>query len=149
DGVVREAVNDALLQVEARRLGLAVPTDFARQFIVGNPQFRNEQGQFDRDRFDAALRNEGLSEAQYVQQLQTELEKRQLLALLAAGAAAPKTMLDEIHAYRAETRVAKTLLLPPSVAGDIAEPDDAALNTYYKDHQNDFLAPEYRSLVLV
>jgi peptidyl-prolyl cis-trans isomerase D len=149
DRVVRQAIDDALLQVETRRLRLAVPPEFARQVIVGNPRFFNQQGQFQREIFDAFLSNEGMNEGQYLQQLQSQIAQRQLFASLAAGAAAPKAMLDDLHAYRAETRVAKTLLLPPSVAGEVAEPDDAALNAYYKDHENDFLAPEYRTLVLV
>jgi peptidyl-prolyl cis-trans isomerase D len=149
DVAVRGAIEDALVEVETRRLGLAVPTDFVRELIVSDPRFYSQEGKFERDRFAAFLNSEGMSEGQYVAQRQSDIAQNQLLVSLVAGAVPPKAMLDDLHAYRGETRIAKTLLLPPTVADAVPEPDDAALKTYYEAHKDDFLAPEYRTLVLV
>jgi peptidyl-prolyl cis-trans isomerase D len=149
DVAVRGAIEDALVEVETRRLGLAVPTDFVRELIVSDPRFYSLEGKFERERFAAFLQNQGMSEGQYVAQRQSDIAQNQLLVSLVAGAVPPKAMLDELHAYRAETRVAKTLLLPPTVADPVPEPDEAALKTYYEAHKDDFLAPEYRTLILV
>ncbi len=149
DQAVNQLVNQALLEVEARRLGLTVPVAYVRQLIVGDPRFYDEQGRFDRNRFAGFLQSAAqMSEGQYVEELQKYVMQQQLLLPLGVGVVPPRTLLDRIHAYQGETRVAKTLVLPPSVAGEVADPSEDQVKAYYDEHKDEFMAPEYRSLTV-
>ncbi|MBX6322242.1 MAG: peptidyl-prolyl cis-trans isomerase [Rhodospirillaceae bacterium] len=148
DLAVAQLVDQALLEVEARRLGLAAPTDYVRQLIVSNPVFADPQGKFDRDRFAVFLYRAEMNEGQYVHELQKNVVEQQMLEPLVLGAVPPQELVERIHAYRGERRVAKTLVLPPSVADPVGEPSEEALKAYYDAHKDDFMAPEYRAITL-
>lgn len=149
DNVVRGLVNDALQQIETQRLGLVVPDDLVRARIQAEPAFQDAQGRFDRNIYLNVLRRSQMSEAQYVAYLRSQIAEEQLYAALLGGTTPPKAMVDAIHGYRAETRVAKTVVVPPDAVPAIPDPAPDVLQAYYDENQNAFMAPEYRSLTLV
>jgi len=142
-------ISRALLNQEAEHLGLRVTDDQVKARIAEEPAFRNELGQFSRQRFDQVLYNAGLTEAGYIRDLRQETKSRQLTGAVIDAVKSPEALADAIYAYRQERRVADYIVVPLVAEDAVAAPDDEALTAYYEEHGNSFMAPEYRSVTLV
>lgn len=149
DRVVNDVVARALFQVFAEKSGMRVTDETVSQAIRADPVFRNDAGQFDRDRFNAWLRQAGMSEGELVARLRNEIVRGQLTGSVIAGVRAPEALVDRIHAYRAEERVAETLLVPAAATVEIALPDDAALEAFLEENADRYKTPELRAITMV
>jgi len=148
DQVLANLVARALFDVHAADIGLAVSDEQIAQHIRDDSAFRSEQGQFDRLRFDLVLRQNGLTEAGYVERLRRDIAREQLTSA-AAAVTAPRTMAEIIRGYRAERRVAETLLIADAAASDPGPPDEAMLAAFHEENAGRYQAPEYRALTVV
>jgi peptidyl-prolyl cis-trans isomerase D len=149
DRTVASMVARALFDIYAQKLHLTVSDAQVRAQIQKDPMFHNSVGEFDMGRFAAFLQQVRNSEPQYVNSLRHEMSRQELAQAVAAGAAAPKTLVDRLYRYRNETRVAETFLVTDNSMPEPAEPSDDELKTFHDAHQDQFQAPEYRSLLLV
>ncbi len=148
DQVLDNLVVRVLFEVHAADIGLAVSDEQIAQHIRDDSAFRSEQGQFDRMRFDLLLRQNGLSEAGYVERLRRDIAREQL-ASAAAAVTAPQTMAEIIRGYRAERRVAETLLIADAGVSDPGLPDETTLAAFHEENAGRYQAPEYRALTVV
>jgi peptidyl-prolyl cis-trans isomerase D len=147
--VVAQAINRNSLKVYARDHGLGVSQATAVAEIQADPQFQNEQRQFDRNRFVLVLDRLGMSEGGYVSEVQNDLVNQALYRAVLSGIAVPGPMADEIYLNQAEERTADVLVIPNTAMTGIAAPDDAALEQYRKDHADHYKAPEYRAATVL
>jgi len=147
--VVAQAINRNSLKVYAQDHGLGVSQATAVAEIQADPQFQNQEKQFDRNRFVLALDQLGLSEGGYVAEVQSDLVNQALYRAILSGVSVPKTMADEIYLSQAEERTADVLVIPNSAMTGIAPADDAALQQYQKDHADKYKAPEYRAATVI
>ena len=117
-----------------------------RRRCAPTPICRDATGQFDRTRFDQALRDSGLSERGFfAEQAKTTL-RQQIGLALADGLSAPKPLVDFLARVEAQTRAIDYFVLPPSAAGDISAPTSDALKAFFEDRKDEYRAPEYRAI---
>ncbi len=144
--VLQRMVNREVFDAAGRDLGLAVSDAQVRDFIRTNPAFRNSVGQFDRGLYANVLRYVGMSEAQFEAAARADLTREQLLNALGLAAHLPDSLAERLYAYHGESRVIDVAAIRASAMQDIAPPDETALMAYYKEHQEQFTAPEYRAI---
>jgi peptidyl-prolyl cis-trans isomerase D len=147
--VLNQLVVDNLFAYQAEDMGLVVSEDAMRQSILNDPRFRDQLGNFDRTRFQAFLRSQGLSEAGYLQRLQAQIVRDRVVQALSSGVEVPRTLAETIYRYRNQTRVADYVELRRETVGAIQDPDEEALQSFYEQKQDDYLAPEYRSATYI
>jgi peptidyl-prolyl cis-trans isomerase D len=148
DETLNQLIDRSLIDQEAARLQLDVSDDLIRTVITGNPSFKGSDGQFDRALFNALLAANRLSEDQYVALLRHDIPRNDLLHAVTAGAAVPQPMVDLLYQYQNEKRIANIVSLPSSGAGDVGQPSETELKSFYDAHQDLFRAPEYRGFTL-
>lgn len=149
DRVVNDLVARTLVAVYTHRTGMRVDDETVRRAIQNDPVFRNEAGQFDRGRFDAWLRQTGMSEGALVARLRNDIARTQLTSSLVAGIYVPTTLVNAVHSYRSEARVAETLRIAAADMTGIPEPDEAALAAFHQENADRYQAPEWRAVTLV
>lgn len=149
DRVVNDLVARTLVAVYTHRTGMRVDDETVRRAIQNDPVFRNEAGQFDRGRFDAWLRQTGMSEGALVARLRNDIARTQLTSSLVAGIYVPTTLVNAVHSYRSEARVAETLRIAAADVTGIPEPDEAALAAFHQENADRYQAPEWRAVTLV
>ncbi|MBV9587976.1 MAG: SurA N-terminal domain-containing protein, partial [Hyphomicrobiales bacterium] len=147
--VLSGLLSDAALDQKAHQLGLALSDATIAQAVFSDPVFKGPDGNFDPARFNEALRQSGYTEASFLREQRGLYLRRQLGEALAGNPPIPSIMLDALHRFGAETRSVDYIVLPPAAVGEIAPPDDAALNAFYEGRKAEFASPEYRSLVLL
>ncbi len=147
--VLSRLVSDAALDDQARRLGLAASDEAIKKQIVNDENFKGMTGQFDRQAFDAFLRDEGFTEKSYVRQQRGVLLRREILDSLTAGLQLPKALLESIHNYQMETRSVDYVLFPNTAAGSLPPPSQKELQRFFEENQALYGVPEFRSLIVL
>jgi peptidyl-prolyl cis-trans isomerase D len=152
-GVAREAlqrlITQAAMNQELQRLRVVAPEQAVRQMVFTMPAFRGPNGQFDPQTYQAALRNNGLTEQRFVDMMRGELEQRQLLGAVSAGAATPEVLLHPLYEGQFERRSADMVEFPIAAAPEPSLPTEAELQRWYDNHPDQYSAPEFRRIKAV
>ena len=149
DDVIQSMVEEGLIEAASRELNLLVSDDQLMEWVAVSPTFRNQAGAFDPDRFRTALFNAGMSEATFFDALRQDLKQRQITAAVSASVSPSDSLIDAIHAYRTERRIANLISIRFESVPRPPEPSDSDLRAHYEANRDGYMAPEYRRLLLV
>jgi peptidyl-prolyl cis-trans isomerase D len=147
--VLQRLVSEAAIDEEARKLGLNVSEEALRAMIVSNPSFRDKSGAFDSQKFASALRDNDMNERMFVSDLRKTALRQFIVAALTTGIAAPKVEAKAEADFQGQTRSIDYFILPASAAGEIAQPSEETLKSYFNDRKSQYRAPEYRTMDVV
>lgn len=143
--VLDRMINEALLRVATKDLGLTVSDGIVRLETERNPTFVGTTGTFDRNKFNDILRNAGMTEQNYVERLRQDIANRMVVGSIASPVV-PDPMAKAIYAFRNEKREIVTFIIADAAQPAPAAPDAATLEKFHKDHAARFTAPEYRTV---
>lgn len=147
--LLAELIGKAAMDEEVRKLGLRVSdAEVARQ-ITSDPVFQGPSGQFDRERFEQAVRNEGFTEARYAGERRRTMLRLQLQGTIEGDVGRAQTAVQLYDRFDNEQRAIEYVMLDPAQAGDIPAPAPEALAAYFDERKERFRAPEYRNVVLL
>ena len=135
---------DVVFRAEAEELGIAVTRDMQRYAVANEPSFKDELGDFSQSRFISVLANAGMSEAEYLNQIETTLRRAQIVDAIAAGATLPDAVARTMTAHELERRTAKLVTVAVD-AETIATPDGSTLSTWFDEVKSRYDAPALRS----
>ena len=147
--VLSEMVAEAGLNERARQMRLGVSDDEVSQRIVSNPAFQNQQGQFDRARFEDAMRQAGFNEKRFVSEQRNLTLRRQIINSVSGNIPLPNTWLEALNQFQNQQRSIAYIALGPAQAGDIPPPTDEQLSKYFEPRKILFRAPEFRKIAAV
>jgi peptidyl-prolyl cis-trans isomerase D len=147
--VLGQLVAGAVLDEEARRMGLGVSKDKLAELARADPAFRGPDGKFDRDQFEAVLRHAGMTAEDYLKNRKAVAVRQQIVEAISDGLAAPDAFLEAVALYRGEDRTVDYVAVPRSVIEPIEEPAESALKSWFDEHKATYAAPEYRKISYV
>jgi peptidyl-prolyl cis-trans isomerase D len=142
-------VNSALIDQEAQALGVRVGDDEVRDTIAKTPEFADANGHFDKAAFEGILRNNGMSEARYVEDVRTDIAARLLSDTVGTNAVVNDDLLALLYKAQQEQRSAQVVVIPANAISKVPEPTDAQMASYYAEHKDDFIAPQYRTFSMI
>ncbi|MBV8663450.1 MAG: SurA N-terminal domain-containing protein, partial [Hyphomicrobiales bacterium] len=149
NAVLQRLIAETALDQKAQSMGLAVSNETIAAALRTDPNMQDASGHFSRDRFDAALRDSGLSERSFFQAQSKTYLRQQIEVAMANGLTAPKALVDALTRVDAQTRGIDYIVLPPSAAGEITPAGADALKSYFDERKESYRAPEYRDFTLV
>lgn len=147
--VLSRMISRAILDEQAKRLGMLVTETQMRQQIFENASFQDGTGRFDANRFNLFLRQINMNEQAYLALLGDEIKRQQLTTAVTAAAVVPDILAEQLFAYRGERRVADYVIIDTASFTDLGEPDEAALQATYDSESGSFMRPSYKSITLV
>lgn len=152
--IVEVLTAQAALDAKAGELGLSLSDEQLLNSLRSIEAFQNPfTNAFDREAYLSVLNQNGypgqMGARQFEAQLSEELARGQLIDAVLGGVRAPQVMAAARRAYEQERRRVRALLLPPSLAGDVGEPDDAQLEAFIAENAQVFTRPEARRFTLV
>lgn len=149
DRTIETVVTRTLIDEAGRRLGLAAADDQVVARIAADPNFRNPMGQFDRDLMRRALARANMTETEFLRIEKSNMVRSQMAEGLSGGLNAPALLVDPLMRWREEKRVAEAVVIKDDALPLPAAPETAQLETYYKDHAQRFVAPEFRAVTVL
>ncbi len=145
--VLAQLVTARGLDNEAARIALSVGDDAVAEQLLQVPSFQGADGSFNREAYSFALRNQGLSESEFEEQLRDDTARTILQSALIAGNTLPDTYVDTLLAYTGETRDFTWARLSGSnLQTGLPEPSEADLQAYYDDNIDRYTLPELRDI---
>ncbi len=145
--ILRALLAQAALADEALTMGLSVgDAEVARQ-ITQIQAFQGVDGNFNREAYEFELRQNGLSVAEFEDDVREDTG-RSLLQVAVVGGVVPNDVIAEnILAYQAETRNFTLLTLTEdSLADGLPDPTPEDLQAYYDDSPDRFERPEAKRI---
>lgn len=139
--ILNDLVDQRLLMIEAGKQHLQVGNQAIRQAISGIDAFKVD-GKFSTDRYEAALRAQGMNPAGFEAQLRQDLTLQQLAGSLGQSGLVSRTVSDRLMALQMEKRDVLEILLTPDVFMDKVKLADGAVQKYYDENAKRFELPE-------
>jgi peptidyl-prolyl cis-trans isomerase D len=141
-------IDTAAVDGHARRLSLGVSNETVAQQIAREPSFRTSDGKFDKQGFEAYLRQIRMSEAGFLAQRRRDEVREQLTGTLMSSLVVPDAALEIFNDYRNETRKIEHMTLPEG-AVTVPEADEAKLKETWEQAKRQFVVPETRKLAIL
>ncbi|MGR3541394.1 MAG: peptidyl-prolyl cis-trans isomerase [Hasllibacter sp.] len=141
-------VTDAALAAEARDLGLSAGDARVVDALSRDPRFVGLlPGTMDRDAYDAFLRQERSTAADYEGRVRADLAADLVRRSVIGDLSAPAGYAALMTAYILEERdVSWALLGPEDLAAPIADPDPAELAEWFAENAEAFTIPEAKEI---
>jgi peptidyl-prolyl cis-trans isomerase D len=147
--VLSQLVAETTLDEQTKVLRLGVSNDEIANRITNDPAFKGVNGQFDRERFEAIIRNAGYTEARFVDEQRRVTLRRQIALSISGDLRVPAAEIEAINQYQNQKRAIEYLTLGSAQAGDIPQPTPEQLSKYFEERKVVFRAPEYRKITLL
>jgi peptidyl-prolyl cis-trans isomerase D len=146
--IVDEYVGRALLLQRADELGYRVSDRELVQALHSIPALQVD-GQFSRDRYAAALRQQGRNEAAFEQEFRRDLAIAQLRNAMAVSSFVLPAELERRAALEGESRDVDFVVVPAERFAASATPTAEQVEAWYQANPADFRTPERVSLQYV
>jgi peptidyl-prolyl cis-trans isomerase D len=144
-----QMIAEAALEENIRQLGLNLPNELVAQQIRNDPSFRGVTGQFDRNRFNAILRELGYTEARYVTERRKQMLQQEIIRSLTGELKVPEIAIDAQNRFANELRALDYIAIGPDQAGEIKDPTPDERAKFYDERKTLFRAPEFRKVDIV
>ena len=141
DQLLESAVRNTLIVDRAHDLGYRVPPEQLTTAIRNEPAFQLD-GKYNPDVAKSRLQAAGLTEDQYANDLNSDLERRQLEEGMALSQFITPGELARLRALTDQERQIRYALLPLAKFAAAVQVSDAAIQSYYDGHRLQFMTPE-------
>jgi len=144
--VLQQLAASAAIEGLAADFGMGASDARIADLVARDPGFSSVMGGFDRQRFTDVLRQNGWTEAEYLDAQAKVAQRRQLVEALFRGLPAPTTMQDIVRRYQADTRTLDYFTLSFTSVGPIPDPGDAELQNYLEANPSRYRTEETRTI---
>ncbi|MEW6563171.1 MAG: SurA N-terminal domain-containing protein [Pseudomonadota bacterium] len=139
--VLENLISQRLLQQRAHDARLAISDEQLAQLIASIGAFQKD-GKFDKQRYEAALAEQGMSSAMFESRVRQDLAARQLTDAYLQNGFASRSVADGLIRANEQQRVVSLSFVSPAIYLPQVKVDDAAVKSYYDKNPKEFEAPE-------
>ena len=147
--VLAQLVAGAVLDEQARKMGLGLSKDRLAELTREDPAFRGPDGKFSRQQFDYVLQEVGMRPDDYLQSRGQTAIRQQIVEAVSDGLTAPEAFLRAVALYQGEDRTVDFITLPRALVEPVEEPSGDVLAKWFEENKKTYAAPEYRKLAYV
>jgi len=138
--VLRQLVDEAVLEQTAREKGLRVGDQQLAQTIHANQAFRRD-GRFDQESYEQVLRLQQFTPAAFEADMRSSMLSSQLRSGLTETSILTDAEIDRLLTLLKQRRTVSYLALGTESLGDVTL-DEAEIQSYYEENQDSFVSPE-------
>ena len=141
--VLGRLISLAALDHEAKQLGLSIGDENLIEELSSIDAFQSVSGEFDRDAYRFALRNAGLTEKEFEEDLRREAARTMVQGAVLSGTKMPETLTETLTGFIGARRSFSYVQLNGADIALTAEvPSDEDLQAFYEANQDQFMLPE-------
>lgn len=138
---LEKLINEKLISLEAKKLGLAVTESEVQKAIMDYPAFQSN-GQFDLRRYKGLLSNNRMKPEDFEATMANELLKEKLGQFLFAFMGVTDQELLDHYTYTNEKIKISFVEFKPDKFMKSIKPDQASMDKYFKEHKAEYRVPE-------
>lgn len=144
--VLNELVNSRLLLAEAARLGISASDTEVFAAITRQSIFWNQNGEFDRNIYQMALRSIRMTPAMFEENFRDEYVANKVMDMVRTSARATPEQARAIYDWVGEQATMDYILASPADYMDKVEVTDEDVTKFYNDNEDRFMVPEQVSI---
>jgi peptidyl-prolyl cis-trans isomerase D len=129
-------------------MGIGAPAEGVRNSVFAIPGLRGPDGTFSRVALDSFLRQNEMTEGQFLQIVAGDLLRQQLAGAVRSGSTGPDTLAAPLLAWAMQRRTAELILVPTADMPEPEAPTEAQLRRYQENNPARFSSPEYREAAI-
>lgn len=143
--VINDLIANRILNLEAQRIGLKVADSEVQEQILEQVAFKDEDGQFvGEERYRGILRRAGYTPDSFESAIRGEMLTEKLQTVLSDSVYVADAEIERAYRDQVERAEIRYLQLPfARFAGQVSA-DQAALESYFAERQEEFRLPEKR-----
>jgi peptidyl-prolyl cis-trans isomerase D len=142
ESVLNEMVERRVLISHARKSGMDVATPDLQKVITGIDAFHDDSGKFSIDRYRTLLRNQGMSEAIFEEDVRTGVMLGQLQGVYAGTGFVPDAVVERLVRIREQEREVSQMVFNPADYLKQSKVTAADAQKYYDERKSEFQIPE-------
>jgi peptidyl-prolyl cis-trans isomerase D len=139
--VLDDMIRQTLLLDVSNRIGMRVSDEEVRMQILSEPAFQSD-GRFDRESYERLLRLQGLSPAQFEEQLRQQLIGNQLLRAVVGSELITSRELGDYRRLAGQTRELSYAVLPVADFRNDAPIGEEEIQAFYESNAARYQSPE-------
>ena len=139
--VLNRLIDEALLDQYAQKLNLSISDEQVREAIFATQAFQTD-GKFDNNRYNAIVRQMGMTADQYAQALRNQLTTQQLINAVAGTDFMLSGETDALATLVAQQRVVREATIDVNALAAKQQVSDQEVSAYYEQNKGSFLTPE-------
>lgn len=139
--ILDSLVNQRLLSSQARSVGLALSEEQLIQVIMGIEAFQKD-GKFDKQRYEAALSSQNMSQKMFESRVREELSTRTLMDAYTKHGYSSQAVADSLIRLNEQQRIVSVAQISPDSYLKQIKIDEGAIKEYYEKNQQEFKTPE-------
>lgn len=144
DEVLQQMVDRYTVGGYAEKYGLRAGENLINSEILQFAAFRGPDGNFSNDAYQAALRQQGITETVLRRDLADSLLASQMIVPAISGTQMPSKVAMRYAALLRERRQGAVGFIPSASFAPTGNPTDEQLNAYYSSNREDYIRPERR-----
>lgn len=147
--ILKKLINNKLIEAETDSLKLYVSNKTAVKQIKEDPIFFGSDNKFDVDKFHKLLSSNNIIENKYIESVKGEISAKYLISAISGQSMDYKNIASYLNKFDNQNRVIDLIEIniDKIKLDEIINIDE--LETYYKDHQNEFKIPSIRSFSMI
>ena len=142
ESVLNELVDRKVALNHARKSGMAVSAPDLQKVITQFEVFRDESGKFSIERYRQLLRNQGMSEAAFEEDLRNGVILSQAQNVYTGSGFIPDSVVERLLRIREQEREVSQVVFNPAEYVKQVKVSAADVEKYYADHSSEFQIPE-------
>jgi peptidyl-prolyl cis-trans isomerase D len=139
--ILEDLINQYALVERAKDTGLTV-SDADLAALIAQIEVFQRDGKFSRERYEMALRNQGMTTLSFEQKLRQQILAKQAEDPFAQASFVPRAELDRMIALGEQEREVSVAQITPEQFLSQIKLDPAAAKTYYEANKAEFEVPE-------
>ena len=144
--VLDKLIQGQLLDNLANSINLDVSDQSIATEIRKIPDFQDEKGNFDKDKFLSLLGNDNVNESLYIEHIKGIIIRNLILDSFKYIPGSHSDLANKIYNYRFEERIVDVSVFTPSMVKEIPEPSEEILREFYQRQQEKFWLPEQKKV---
>ncbi|MBA4163408.1 MAG: peptidylprolyl isomerase [Erythrobacter sp.] len=144
EAVFEQLVDRYALAGYARKHGLRAGANLVNSEILKIPAFRGPDGNFSQEAYQAAIGQQGLTDAMVRRGFADSLLSDQLIRPAATGTYLPQKFATQYTSLLKERRLGAVAYIPSAVFAPERDPTDKELGAFYASHREKYIRPERR-----
>jgi peptidyl-prolyl cis-trans isomerase D len=140
-GILNGLIDQRLLWLEAANKRLAVDNQALRQYITSLPSFQ-ENGAFSLSRYEALVRAQGKSPAQFEADLRQNMALQQLIGTVSDSAIVSTTQAEQMMRIQTEERLFSEFKIASAPFAEKLKIEPEAVQKFYDENKSRFEVPE-------
>jgi peptidyl-prolyl cis-trans isomerase D len=149
ESVLNELVDRKVALNQARKSGMAVSAPDLQKMITQFEVFRDESGKFSVERYRQLLKNQGMSEKAFEEDLKNGVMLGQAQNVYAGSSFVPDSVVERLMRIREQEREVSQIVFNPADYLKQVKVSASDVEKYYADHKDEFVIPERAKIEFV